>query len=150
MRRLLTCGVAAWLGCTAVGAAGQMGSRPPVEGPQDTTAVTPPRDVTSAGTVANQANRMSSAMRANAAARHATTPASPSDIVVGSQVSDSRGRPVGTISRIELDGAVVTTASGAVRVPFDAFGKNDKGLVIAITKSQFDALVAKAQAVPTG
>jgi hypothetical protein len=150
MPRLLTLAAAAGLACMAAAAAAQMGTRPPVEGPHDTTAVTPTKDVTSAGTFDNQANQMANAMRSHAAARHGTAPASASDIVVGSQVSDSRGRPVGAISRIELDGAVVTTAGGAVRVPLDAFGRNEKGLVIAITKSQFDALVAKAQAAPAG
>lgn len=150
MLRSLTFAACALLACTGAEAAGQIGTRPPVEGPHDTTAVTPNRDVTSAGTLQNHANQMANAMRNGAAAPHRTIAASPSDIVVGSPVRDSRGRPVGTISRIELDGAIVTTAGGAVKVPLDAFGKDGKGLLIGITKSQFDALVAKAQATPAG
>ena len=72
------------------------------------------------------------------------TAAAPSDLVVGAQISDSRGKPVGTVQTVEIYGAVVATGAGQVKVPLEAFGKNRKGLVLSITKAEFDAAVASA------
>ena len=77
-------------------------------------------------------------------------PARLADIVAQAIISDSGGQPVGTIETVEADGAIVTTAAGKVKVPLDAFGKNRKGLLIGMTKEDFDALVAKANATPAG
>jgi hypothetical protein len=77
-------------------------------------------------------------------------PARASDIVAQAIVSDSSGQPVGTIETVEADGAVVVTAAGKVKVPLDAFGKNRKGLLIGMTKRDFEALVAKANDAPAG
>ena len=77
-------------------------------------------------------------------------PARPSDIVAQASVSDTAGQPVGTIESVDADGAVVVTAAGKVKVPLEAFGKNKKGLLIGMTKKDFEALVAKANATPAG
>lgn len=76
--------------------------------------------------------------------------AKPADIVAQAAVSDTSGQPVGTIERVDTDGAVVATAEGRVKVPLEAFGKNKKGLLIGMTKKDFEALVAKANATPAG
>lgn len=76
--------------------------------------------------------------------------AAASDIVAGSEVRDKRGKVVGTVETVDADGAVVATAAGKVKVPLDAFGKNRKGLLIGITKAEFDAAVAEAVAQPAG
>lgn len=78
------------------------------------------------------------------AASKGTVPAKAADIIVGAAVEDSRGKPVGTINSVTAEGAVVATAAGKVMVPIDAFGKNRKGLLLGITKAQFDAAVAGA------
>lgn len=73
-----------------------------------------------------------------------TAAASASDIIAGSGVQDVRGKPVGTVESVAADGAVVATAAGKVMVPLEAFGKNKKGLMLGITKAEFDAAVAGA------
>lgn len=70
--------------------------------------------------------------------------ATAADIIPGNGVNDSRGKPVGTIESVASDGAVVVTGAGKVMVPLDAFGKNKKGLMLAVTKAEFDAAVASA------
>lgn len=70
------------------------------------------------------------------------------NILAGNEVRDKRGKPVGTVEAVEADGAVVLTPAGKVKVPLDAFGQNAKGLLIGITKSEFDALVAAATSTP--
>ena len=77
-------------------------------------------------------------------------PAKPADIVAQAAVSDTAGQPVGTIESVDADGAVVVTAEGKVKVPLNAFGKNKKGLLIGMTKKDFESLVAKANATPAG
>lgn len=77
-------------------------------------------------------------------------PATLSDIVAQAVVSDSSGQPVGTIETVEADGAIVATAAGRAKVPLAAFGKNRKGLLIGMTKKDFETLVAKANATPAG
>ena len=74
--------------------------------------------------------------------------AAAADLVAGATVRDSRGSVVGTIEMAEADGAVVATGAGKVKVPLEAFGKNRKGLLLGITKSDFDAAVAAAVAAP--
>jgi hypothetical protein len=75
-------------------------------------------------------------------------PAKPSDVTVGSKVSDIKGVPVGTIESVDTDGAVVVTAAGKAKLGFDTFGKNPSGLLIGVTKAQLDAAVAAANAKP--
>ena len=84
---------------------------------------------------------------ADSAARNARgTAAAAGDIVTGSEVRDSRGKIVGMVEAVESDGAVVAAAAGRVKVPLEAFGKNRKGLMLGITKAEFDAAVASAMA----
>jgi hypothetical protein len=77
-------------------------------------------------------------------------PAKASDVVAAAMVFDLSGQTVGTIESVDTEGAVVTTATGKVKVPLDAFGKNRKGLLLGMTKKDFEALVAKANASPAG
>jgi hypothetical protein len=77
-------------------------------------------------------------------------PARPADIVAQATVSDSSGQTVGTIESVDAEGAVVVTVAGKVKVPLTAFGKNKKGLLIGMTKKDFEALVAKANETPAG
>ena len=74
--------------------------------------------------------------------------AKPEEVTAGSQVTDSRGVSIGTIETVEADGAVVVTGSSKVKVPLEAFGKNSDGLLLGITKAEFDALVAGTAAGP--
>jgi hypothetical protein len=87
---------------------------------------------------------------AQAAKRGRSVAAKASDIVAGREVRDSKGVPVGSIESVALDGAVVATGTGRVMVPLEAFGKNRQGLVLSVTKAEFDTMVASASAQPAG
>ncbi len=76
--------------------------------------------------------------------------AAPADIVIGKEVRDRKGKVVGLVEAVDADGAVVSTGPARVKVPLDAFGKSAKGLMIGITKAEFDTLVASATGTPTG
>jgi len=73
-------------------------------------------------------------------------PAKADEIVAGAAVADSAGSPVGTIETVAAEGAVVATAAGKVKVPLEAFGKNRNGLLLGISKDEFDKVVAGANA----
>jgi hypothetical protein len=88
--------------------------------------------------------------RDKAAGKGATRPATSAEIAIGSEVRDKKKKPVGMIEMVEADGAVVATAAGKVKVPLDAFGTDGSGLIIGITKAEFDKLVATANGTPAG
>jgi hypothetical protein len=87
---------------------------------------------------------------AQARAGGRAVPAAPADIAAAAAVFDVSGQTVGTIEDVDPDGAVVATAAGKVKIPLNAFGKNRKGLLIGLSKNDFEALVAKANADPQG
>ncbi len=76
--------------------------------------------------------------------------AAPADVVAGSALSDSKGEPIGTIESVDAEGAVVASGTTRIRVPLNSFGKNKKGLLLGITKADFEAAVAKATTKPQG
>jgi hypothetical protein len=73
-------------------------------------------------------------------------PAKASELVVGSAVNDKTGVAMAKIDQVDRDGIVVSTPTGKVKIPSDAFGHNKRGLLLDMTKAQFDQIVAKANA----
>ena len=73
----------------------------------------------------------------------ATQLASAADVVAGAKVMDQKGAPVGTIEKVDANGAVVSTGTARVQIPVASFAKNDQGLVISASKSELEA-AAKA------
>lgn len=71
-------------------------------------------------------------------------PATPDDVTVGSEIRDSKGVLLGKVDSVSMAAAVVAAEGGKVEVPLEAFGKNNKGLLLAMTKADFDAAVAAA------
>ena len=69
-------------------------------------------------------------------------PASPEDVTPGSEVRDSRGVVIGTIEAVSMGFAVVASPAGRVEVELASFAKNNKGLLINMSKAKFDAIVA--------
>lgn len=82
--------------------------------------------------------------RDNAPHSARAVPAKPADVTVGAEVRDSKGVVIGTIDSVSMASAVVAATGGKVEVPLEAFGKNSKGLMVGMTKAQFDAAVAAA------
>lgn len=76
----------------------------------------------------------------------ATALATPADLKVGALVFDAKGGEVGTIESAKGDTAVVSTGKARSELPLTSFGKNDKGLVVSLTKAELDA---QAPAVKT-
>jgi hypothetical protein len=76
--------------------------------------------------------------------RDRARPAKPGEVTAGRAVHDARGVPLGTVESAGMSAAVVATSVGKVEVPLDSFGLNAKGLLLGLTKAEFDALVADA------
>ena len=79
--------------------------------------------------------------------RHAAAvPATAADIKAGSPLRDVKGVSIGTVASVDPDGVVVDTGQSKIKVPLMAFGKDDRGLLLAITAAKFNELVAQAHA----
>lgn len=86
-----------------------------------------------------EARRRSSRSRAR--------PAKPADVRSGREVRGMQGAVLGTIESTGVAVAVVVTAGGKVEVPLEAFGVDARGLLLGVTKEEFDALVSQANGV---
>lgn len=77
-----------------------------------------------------------------------TTPGAPqtataADVRSGVSVYDASGGIVGKIVAVSGKNAVLSTGSVRATIPLASFAKNDKGLVIGMTKAQIDAEAKK-------
>ena len=68
--------------------------------------------------------------------------ATEADVKAGNAVHDTSGASVGTIESVSASGAVISTGKSRIQVPLASLGKNDKGLVIAMSKAELDAAAA--------
>jgi hypothetical protein len=73
------------------------------------------------------------------------TAATAADVKAGVEVYDQSGALVGKVDSVGANGAVVNTGKARAEIPVASFGKNDKGLVVSITKAEIDDK-AKAEA----
>ena len=71
------------------------------------------------------------------------TKATAADIKAGASVYDQTGALVGKVDSVDADGAIVNTGKARVEIPLSSFGKNDKGLVVSVTKADLDAQAKK-------
>lgn len=76
------------------------------------------------------------------------TAATAADVKAGVPVFDQKGGVVGKVETVSAKGAVVSTGKAQAMVPVSSFGKNDKGLVISMTKAELDATAAKSAPAP--
>jgi hypothetical protein len=76
------------------------------------------------------------------------TTATAADVKAGVPVFDSKGGVVGKVESVSAKGAVVTTGKAKAVIPVSSFGKNDKGLVMSMTKAELEAASAKAAPPP--
>jgi hypothetical protein len=97
-------------------------------------------------------NRTSASMNAtarDAAKLNGAAPAARADLVAGKAVRDSAGVNIGTIEKVDDTGVVIRAGNRIAKVPLNSFGKDQDGLLIAITAAQFNEALAKtAQTVP--
>ncbi|MGE5722539.1 MAG: hypothetical protein ACM3YM_08765 [Sphingomonadales bacterium] len=73
----------------------------------------------------------------------AITLATKDDITAGAKVFDQKGGDVGTVESVSDTGAVISTGVARVQIPLNSFGKSDRGLVIAMTKTELEAAAHK-------
>ncbi len=71
-------------------------------------------------------------------------PATAADIKTGAEIFDPKGGVVGKVETVAADGVVVSTGTVKAKIPASSLGKGDKGLVIAMTKAEFEAAAKKA------
>lgn len=113
--------------------------RPPDMAPNDK-AVDSAHEQIRRGVNEADATRIAKTARAAARARAAKA----GDVTAGRAVADKLGVQVGIVTAVEADGVVIRTERGQLKVPIEAFGINRKGLLLDLTKEQFDTLVGEA------
>jgi len=97
-----------------------------------------------------EVTNMDRADQKGATKRHTPVPATVSDVVAGAPIRDVKGVSVGMVATLaanevaDPDSVVVDTGQTKVGVPLNAFGKDDKGLMLGITAANFKQLVAQA------
>lgn len=76
------------------------------------------------------------------------TAATAADVKAGVPVFDAKGGVVGKVESVSAKGAVVSTGKAKAVIPVSSFGKNDKGLVMSMTKAELEAASAKSAPAP--
>ena len=69
----------------------------------------------------------------------AVVKATVADLKAGASVYDSAGQLVGKIDSSDAEGGVVDTGTVKAKVPLASFGRNDKGLLISMSKTELEA-----------
>ena len=80
----------------------------------------------------------------------APVPAAAADVVPGRPLRDIKGEPIARVDAVDAQGVIVAAGSIRVRLPLNAFGKDDLGLLLGITADKFRALVVKATSANSG
>jgi lipoprotein-anchoring transpeptidase ErfK/SrfK len=126
----------------ALGAAAAAGAQSPV------TAQVPGTVDPVKATAAQQADRAgynsTIAQLSPRGVKGAPVPAAAADVVAGRPLRDIKGEPIARVDAVDAQGVIVATGSTRVRLPLNAFGKDDLGLLLGITADRFRALVVKA------
>jgi hypothetical protein len=84
--------------------------------------------------------------RANAGKSDHARPATKEELTAGATVNDKTGTAIAKIEQIDADGVIVSTGLAKIKVPAEAFGHNKAGLLLDMTKAQFEQVVASANA----
>jgi hypothetical protein len=71
-------------------------------------------------------------------------PARLSELSVGATIHDNTGLAMAKIESVDPDGVVVSMGAAKVKVSADAFGHNKGGLLLDMTKAQFEQVVTRA------
>ena len=71
--------------------------------------------------------------------------ANAADLKAGSALRDKDGSPIGTVASVDSQGVIVDTGTAKIRIPAEAFGKDDAGLLLGISKAKFAELVSGAK-----
>ena len=74
------------------------------------------------------------------------TPAAQADFKKGATIYDSTGAVVGTVDSATSSAATISTGKVRAAIPLSSFGKGEKGLVLGMSKSEFEAAASTAAA----
>ena len=66
------------------------------------------------------------------------------ELTVGAIINDKSGIAIAKVEQVDVDGVVVSMGTAKVKVPAEAFGHNKAGLLLDMTKAQFEQVVASA------
>ena len=132
-RSILFPAVAALMAC-ALPAAAQTAPDKEEAAPAPAAETTPPEGTRAEATATEDASAEDQAAT--------VTTATIFEVRAGSRVFDTAGAVVGTVESVDENGAVVSTGNARARLPFSSFGKNDRGLVISMSRTQLEAEVA--------
>jgi hypothetical protein len=72
-------------------------------------------------------------------------PATKAELTRGAIVNDKTGAAMAKIEQVDADGVVVSMGTAKVKVPVEAFGHNKAGLLLDMTRAQFEQVVAQAK-----
>jgi hypothetical protein len=78
------------------------------------------------------------------------TLATTADVKAGVSVYDQSGALVGKVDSVDSDGAIVNTGKARAEIPLSSFGKNEKGLVVSVTKAELDSKAKAETKTKTG
>ena len=117
-------------------------TQPTSEGMQTTTTSTTQPVDAATGTPTAPAQSETTATT-TATANAPTAAATKADIKSGVMVYDTKGGQVGKIESVTATDAVVATGDTRAALPLASFAKNDKGLVVGMTKSEIDTAAKK-------
>lgn len=109
------------------------------------TTTTPTDSMTGQPTGPSQSATTTATTTTNAGA---AKPATAADVKAGVSVYDQNGGLVGKIESVSAKGAVLNTGTVKASIPVSSFAKNDKGLVIAMTKASLNAAAKKSTPKP--
>ena len=70
--------------------------------------------------------------------------ATAADITLGAAIRDSEGVPIGTVDSLSEDGVIIVTDGKKVKLAVNSFGKDEQGLIIGITASEFRAIIGRS------
>jgi hypothetical protein len=73
-------------------------------------------------------------------------PAHKDELTTGAVINDKTGAAIAKIDQVDADGVVVYNGVAKVKVPAAAFGHNKAGLLLDMTKADFEQVVASANA----
>ena len=81
-------------------------------------------------------------------AQEAAPAAAPAAVEVtqGASVTGNDGNPIGTVGQVTADAAIVNTGTHEIPLPLNAYGKDENGLTLNITKTELDATFAQQMA----
>ena len=97
-----------------------------------------------------QAAIAASSVPASTAQEEEFAEAAPSDMLPGAAVRDIDGVPIGTVEEMIASGVILLIDGKKVKLSLDSFAKDEDGLLIGITASEFKAMIGNSASAPTG